>query len=69
MDWGKFVTTEWLAFLAIFGTASYALFTRFMTGSEWGIAVIGAATQLVVTRWHKKKTIIENHLVPPEEQP
>lgn len=60
MDWRKFLTTEWIAFLLIFGVASYALIHRIMDGGAWGIAVVGAAGELVVVRWHKKKVSLAN---------
>ena len=59
MDWRKFLSTEWIAFLLIYAAATYGLFTRFIGGNEWGITVVGAATQLVYVRWHKKRTQLE----------
>jgi len=68
MDWKKFLTTEWIAFVMIFGVATWALFSRFATGSEWGIAVLGAAGELVAVRWHKKKVALLREGFNPTEE-
>ena len=66
-DWGKFQTTEWITFLLIYVTSTVALFTHFTGFEAWGGVVVGAAINLGVVRWHKKKTILqkENGTLPP----
>jgi len=62
VDPRKFLATEWIAFLMIFGVATYAMFTRFMTGNEWGLTTVAAAVNLVAVRWHKKKVSMQKEL-------
>jgi len=59
MDWKKFLTTEWIAFLMIFAVSTVGLFTGYFNAQEWTAASLGAGIQLVWVRWHKKKTQLQ----------
>lgn len=65
MDWRKFLTTEWIAFLIIFSFGTHMVYRRILSPEQWVVLSLGLCINLLTVRWHKKRVLLEH----PEKLP